>query len=100
MTKLKSKYDHFEKKIEQIYGTESLEKIREAYAFAERSHEGQFRSSGEPFIVHPLEVGFILIDLGLDIDTIAAGLLHDVVEDTGVKIESWRKNLGQKLPNW
>jgi len=97
MTKLKGTYDLFEKKIEQIYGPESLEKIREAYAFAERAHEGQFRSSGEPFIVHPLEVGFILIDLGLDIDTIVAGLLHDVVEDTGVKIEELKEKFGPEV---
>lgn len=97
MTDLKSKMDQFERKVEQIYGEDSLDKIRKAYSFAEHAHEGQYRSSGDPFIVHPLEVGFILIDLGLDVDTIAAGLLHDVVEDTGVEIEKLKEIFGSEI---
>lgn len=97
MTALKSKLDQFENKIKQIYGEESLQKIKKAYEFAERAHSGQYRSSGEPFIVHPLEVGLILLELGLDVDTIAAGLLHDVVEDTGVKIEELEEVFGSEI---
>jgi guanosine-3',5'-bis(diphosphate) 3'-pyrophosphohydrolase len=58
-----------------------LKKIRYAYFFAEQSHAGQHRASGEPYIVHPLAVGQIVADLGMDDDTIVAGLLHDVLED-------------------
>ncbi|MDO4281271.1 MAG: bifunctional (p)ppGpp synthetase/guanosine-3',5'-bis(diphosphate) 3'-pyrophosphohydrolase [Peptococcaceae bacterium] len=56
--------------------------IEEAYEFAREMHEGQYRKSGEPYIIHPVHVAIILADLGLDDNAIAAGLLHDVVEDT------------------
>lgn len=97
MTALKGKLVQFEKKIKEIYGEESYHRVKKAYDFAEKAHSGQYRSSGEPFIVHPLEVALILIDLGLDIDTIAAGLLHDVVEDTGVKIEELEAIFGSEV---
>ena len=97
MTALKSKLDQFEKKVKEIYGEESFYKVKKAYDFAEQAHSGQYRSSGEPFVVHPLEVALILIDLGLDIDTIAAGLLHDVVEDTGIKIEELEEAFGSEV---
>jgi GTP diphosphokinase / guanosine-3',5'-bis(diphosphate) 3'-diphosphatase len=61
--------------------------IRRAYEYAERSHRGQSRKSGEPFIEHPLEVAHVLADLGMDTDTLVAGLLHDVVEDTDLSLE-------------
>ncbi|NLY61294.1 MAG: bifunctional (p)ppGpp synthetase/guanosine-3',5'-bis(diphosphate) 3'-pyrophosphohydrolase [Clostridiales bacterium] len=76
-----------EAKAQQLYGDEGVRKIKEAYTFAENAHKSQLRSSGEPYIIHPLEVALILMDLGLDVDTIVAGLLHDVVEDTGVPVE-------------
>lgn len=56
--------------------------IEEAYEFAREMHEGQYRKSGEPYIIHPVNVAIILADLGMDDNAIAAGLLHDVVEDT------------------
>ena len=56
--------------------------LDEAYEFAREMHEGQFRKSGEPYIIHPVNVAIILADLGMDDNAIAAGLLHDVVEDT------------------
>ncbi|MDD4767459.1 MAG: bifunctional (p)ppGpp synthetase/guanosine-3',5'-bis(diphosphate) 3'-pyrophosphohydrolase [Desulfotomaculaceae bacterium] len=61
--------------------------IRDAYDFAEKAHRGQKRFSGESYIVHPLEVAKILASLQLDQETIVAGLLHDVVEDTGISLE-------------
>ena len=61
------------------YNTESIEK---AYEVAERLHEGQVRKSGEPYLIHPLNVAYILAELGMDEATIVGGLLHDVVEDT------------------
>ena len=61
------------------YNTESIEK---AYEVAERLHDGQVRKSGEPYLIHPLNVAYILAELGMDEATIVGGLLHDVVEDT------------------
>ena len=56
--------------------------ILDAYRLAERMHRGQYRKSGEPFIVHPIAVTAVLADYGLDVDTLVAALLHDTVEDT------------------
>ncbi len=61
--------------------------IRRAYALAEEAHAGQNRDSGVPYIQHPLSVAFLLADIGMGPDTIAAGLLHDVVEDTGIRLD-------------
>mgnify|MGYP001299327595 CR=1 FL=1 len=58
--------------------------IRLAYQMAERAHEGQLRQSGKPYIMHPLSVAIILASMKQDCDTICAGLLHDVLEDTSV----------------
>ena len=59
-----------------------LSKIISAYEFAAKAHEGQKRSSGQDYIIHPLAVANILLNLGMDTDTVCAALLHDVVEDT------------------
>ena len=64
------------------YPKEDQEKILSAALYADELHGEQKRKSGEPYIIHPLAVGSILIQLGMDADTICAGLLHDVVEDT------------------
>lgn len=61
---------------------EQVAKISEAYSFAEKAHEGQQRSSGEPFIYHPLEVARILANMHMDHQSITAAILHDVIEDT------------------
>lgn len=60
----------------------NLKKIEDAYILASEAHSGQYRKSGEEYIIHPIEVSQILVDLKMDTDTIVAGLLHDVVEDT------------------
>ncbi len=76
-----------------------VSKITTAYRFAEKAHEGQFRSSGQPYIIHPLAVAELLLDLGMDTDTICAALLHDVVEDTPVTEEQIRKLFGKDVAN-
>ncbi|MCL6588955.1 MAG: bifunctional (p)ppGpp synthetase/guanosine-3',5'-bis(diphosphate) 3'-pyrophosphohydrolase [Firmicutes bacterium] len=68
-----------------------MEKIREAYEFAATAHQGQKRDSGEDFIQHPLEVAWIVADLGMDTTSVIAALLHDVVEDTDISIEQIKK---------
>lgn len=72
------------------FSGEQFEKIMDAYEFARVCHDGQKRESGEDYFIHPCSVAIILIELGLDVETIIAGLLHDVVEDTrmtGAEIE-------------
>ncbi|MCW2278058.1 RelA/SpoT family protein [Heliophilum fasciatum] len=69
------------------HSADDLEFVRRAYQYAEEAHSGQMRKSGEPYIFHPMACAFILAELELDVATIAAGLLHDVVEDTSVTIE-------------
>lgn len=71
--------------------------IKRAYDYAAKLHEGQFRQSGEPYIIHPLSVAFILSKLHVDIDTICAGLLHDVVEDTPATIEDIARDFNQDI---
>lgn len=74
-----------------------IEIVQKAYDFAAQAHEGQKRNSGEPYITHPLSVAFILTDIEMDADTLAAALLHDVVEDTGVSEEQLQNRFGQEI---
>lgn len=71
-----------------------LSKIVSAYELAEKFHHDQKRESGEPYISHPLAVSYILLELGMDTDTICAALLHDVVEDTECTLEELQKRFG------
>lgn len=71
--------------------------IEKAYAFAMEAHKGQVRLSGEEYIQHPLDVAYILADLELDVVTIAASILHDVVEDTSVTLEDIRSQFGDEI---
>jgi GTP pyrophosphokinase len=66
---------------------DKLEFIRSAYEFAAKAHAGQLRASGEPYLEHPLNVGLILVEFHLDAASIAAALLHDVVEDCDVSLD-------------
>ncbi|MDP2856723.1 MAG: bifunctional (p)ppGpp synthetase/guanosine-3',5'-bis(diphosphate) 3'-pyrophosphohydrolase [Bacillota bacterium] len=75
--------------------TADTELIRRAYEFAEKAHEGQQRASGEAYLQHPLSVAEILADIGIDEVGIAAALLHDVVEDTGVPLADIEQRFGK-----
>ncbi|MBA2647073.1 MAG: bifunctional (p)ppGpp synthetase/guanosine-3',5'-bis(diphosphate) 3'-pyrophosphohydrolase [Pyrinomonadaceae bacterium] len=74
-----------------------LDLLRRAYFFSAREHKGQTRASGEPYLVHPLEVANILADMRLDEVSVATGLLHDVVEDTLVEPETIRQYFGDEI---
>ncbi len=74
-----------------------IELVRKAYLFAEESHKKQQRLSGEPYIIHPLEVAIILANMGMDTSTITAALLHDVVEDTENTLEEIEKLFGKDV---
>ena len=75
-------YEKLADAIEKSNKAYDIPRIRAAYELAKKAHEGQMRSSGDPYISHPIEVAVILVGLGMDSDTIIGGLLHDVVEDT------------------
>ena len=75
----------------------NLELIEKAYSLAAAAHGEQKRRSGEPYIIHPLAVAKILVELGMDNESIAAALLHDVVEDTGVPLSDIEKQFGHEI---
>lgn len=74
-----------------------LERLQRAYVFTAKVHDGQERLSGEPYLIHPLEVAGILVDLHVDEDTIIAGLLHDTLEDTLTTREEIERLFGDKV---
>ncbi|MCL6636842.1 MAG: bifunctional (p)ppGpp synthetase/guanosine-3',5'-bis(diphosphate) 3'-pyrophosphohydrolase [Alicyclobacillus sp.] len=76
---------------------EDAELVRRAYRYAEEAHRGQLRKSGEPYITHPLAVAMILAELRLDATTLAAALLHDVVEDTRITDEEVVRQFGSEV---
>lgn len=82
------------KRLKKTYPPESLEVVRHAYRVAAAAHQNQFRASGEPYIMHSIEVAMVLAGLGLDPITCAAALLHDVVEDTTHSVETLRREFG------
>lgn len=90
-------YDELVGCIKKYHPSTDFSQIRKAYDIANAAHEGQLRKSGEPYIIHPLCVAIILAELELDKETIIAGLLHDVVEDTAISIEEITKGFGAEV---
>lgn len=84
-------------KIEEYYPQGDLDLIIKAYNFAETAHQGQIRKSGERFFIHPFSVAMILAELNMDLGTIVAGLLHDVIEDTDVTYENIVSEFGEEI---
>ena len=90
--------DELVERIRKYHPEDDMELVRRAYAFAEKAHAHQVRKSGDPYFCHPCAVAVILADLMLDASTIAAGLLHDVVEDCeGVTSEMIGQEFGQEI---
>lgn len=83
--------------IREYHPSSELSMVEKAYEVAKKAHEGQLRKSGEPYIIHPLCVGLILTDLKLDKESISAGLLHDVVEDTDMTLEDLTEIFGEEV---
>ncbi len=90
-------YDDLIKEIKKYHPSTDLSDIEKAYKIAKQAHEGQLRKSGEPYIIHPLCVAIILAELELDKETIVAGLLHDVVEDTVMTSEDVTREFGAEV---
>ena len=87
-------YKELIERVRKYHPSDDISLIEKAYHVAMKAHEGQFRRSGEPYIIHPLYVAIILADLEMDKETIAAGLLHDVVEDTIFTKDEIEKEFG------
>ena len=85
--------------IKQKRSQKDIDKIEAAFLWAEKLHSGQYRISQEPYIIHPLEVAKILVDLKLDTDTIIAAFLHDVLEDTNTTADDMREKFGSDVLN-
>jgi len=85
------------KKLRENRPNDDLELVKKAYDFSQKHHSGQTRASGEPYLVHPLEVANVLADMKMDTVAIAAGLLHDSVEDTSVTTVEIRQEFGEQV---
>ena len=91
---MKELYDRLTQAIERNSKNLNKDVIMDALSFAEQAHDGQKRKSGEPYIIHPVEAAIILIDMGMDTETVVAALLHDVVEDTEVELLEVQQKFG------
>ena len=96
--------EHKEEGIEDIIaivkkrrGRHDIKLIQKAYEYAKAKHGDQLRKSGEPYIIHPVQVAYTLAELGLDEDTICAALLHDVLEDTNTSYEDLEKEFNEEV---
>ena len=90
--------ENLKSKIKHYYPNDATLILR-AFKVAQVAHEGQFRASGRPYITHPCVVCDILIDLGLDVETLCAALLHDTVEDTDITDNQLREEFGDEIAN-
>ena len=85
-------------RIQKYHPDDDMDLVRQAYDFAEKAHAHQVRKSGDPYFCHPCAVAIILTDLMLDATTIAAGLLHDCVEDVeGCTLDGIRAQFGDEV---
>ena len=90
-------YQDLIKRVRKYHPSDDITLIEKAYHTADEAHKEQRRKSGEPYIIHPLCVAIILADLEMDKETIAAGLLHDVIEDTIITYEEICKEFGEEV---
>ncbi|MGB9843694.1 MAG: RelA/SpoT family protein [Caldisericia bacterium] len=87
----------FKEKAKEKFSLEEISNLEEIYQFAKKAHEGQVRASNEPYILHPINVALILLSFGVDLSTIEASLLHDVVEDTSVSLDTIKDKFGKEV---
>lgn len=90
-------YQRLIERVQKYHPSDDISMIAKAYEIAAKAHQNQFRKSGEPYIIHPLNVAIILADLELDKETIVAGILHDVVEDTEMTDADLVREFGQDV---
>lgn len=92
-------YNDLEEKMKEYLPKEEIEEVEKAYKFAAKMHKGQYRKTGEEYIVHPLFVAHILTSIRADKETLMAGLLHDVIEDTEITKEDLEQMFGDVVAN-
>jgi guanosine-3',5'-bis(diphosphate) 3'-pyrophosphohydrolase len=92
-----TKFRDLMKRMQENRPQDDLTIVKKAYDYSLKHHEGQTRASGEPYLVHPLEVALVLAEMKMDPVAISAGLLHDSVEDTSVTIDDIRKEFGEQV---
>ena len=97
LTTKEEAYQKLKEGISKYLSDEDVQLVEKAYLIAAKHHEGQKRKSGEDYIIHPLCVAMILANLHMDAETIAAGILHDVVEDTDYTIEDLKKDFSDQI---
>jgi len=92
-----TKFRELMKRMKANRPNDDLGLVKKAYDFSQKHHAGQTRASGEPYLVHPLQVALVLAEMKMDAVAVAAGLLHDSVEDTSVTIVDIRKEFGEQV---
>src|SRR5512143_4276935 len=91
------RFEDILERVQKYQPDADLDFLRRAYSFSAKAHHGAGRMSGEPYLVHPIEVAGILSELKLDYTTVAAGLLHDTVEDTSTTVEEIAEYFGDEV---
>ena len=91
------RYQALEDKVASFTPNLDTKRLFDAFTYADAAHKGQLRKSGEPYIIHPLAVAEIVADLGLDVDSVIAAMLHDCIEDTASTHEEIAKKFGASV---
>jgi guanosine-3',5'-bis(diphosphate) 3'-pyrophosphohydrolase len=91
------RFNDIAEQIEAYNASADLGLLEKAYVFSAKVHQGQVRRSGEPYLIHPLEVAGILVKMKLDMASVITGLLHDTIEDTLTTIDEIRERFGDEL---
>src|SRR5579872_4806136 len=92
-----TKFRDLMRRMQESRPNDDLDIVKKAYDYSLKHHEGQTRASGEPYLVHPLEVALVLAEMKMDPVAVAAGLLHDSVEETSVTIQDIRQEFGEQV---
>ena len=96
-TNVELMYNELRQQALELFGIEQTEIIDKAFKIACKYHDGQMRSSGEPYIIHPIAVAKIVIDYGMDYQSVCAAMLHDTVEDTELTLDEVEKAFGGEI---
>jgi guanosine-3',5'-bis(diphosphate) 3'-pyrophosphohydrolase len=91
------RFNDIAEQVESYNPSADLGLLEKAYVFSAKVHQGQVRRSGEPYLIHPLEVAGILTKMKLDVATVATGLLHDTIEDTLTTLEELKEHFGDEI---